>query len=547
VIEIKMPRLSDTMEEGAISTWRKHPGDAVAVGDVLVEIETDKAVMEYEAYQAGTLAQILVPEGRNADIGVPIALLDDGTGAPAPSAATPSAEPSPERQQATPSAPATPEPPAPARAASTPAANGSATEGSATEGSATEGSATEGSADGGSVNGGSVNGSGRQLASPLVRKLARENHLDLSHVQGTGPGGRIIRADLTNLLDTGRPSPSPATAPAPPTPAAAAPDAPGTAAAVPAAPASAAPASLAPVVPAPSAAAVPAAPATASAPSAAAVPAADATASAPSAAAVPAALAAPATAPAGPMPAAPLPAGTTDDGRGTRMVPVSQVRRVIARRLSASAREIPHFYVTAVAEAQDLMDLRATLNAQLTEAGRAKVSVNDLLIRACALALREHPDVNVSYGGDTSSVVLVHDRVNVGVAVAAESGLIVPVIRDADTKTVTQLGTETRKLVALAAERKLAPAQTSGGTFTISNLGMYGVEHFTALINPPESAILAVGATTREPTVVGDTLQPRYRLRYTLSVDHRVIDGALAAKFLQTLTSLIEHPWMIVA
>jgi pyruvate dehydrogenase E2 component (dihydrolipoamide acetyltransferase) len=220
---------------------------------------------------------------------------------------------------------------------------------------------------------------------------------------------------------------------------------------------------------------------------------------------------------------------------------------VIARRLTASARDIPHFYVTAVADAQALMDLRATLNAQLTEAGRAKVSVNDLLIRACALALRAHPDVNVSYGGDASSVLLVHDRVNIGVAVAAESGLIVPVIPDADTKTVTQLGAETRQLVALAADRKLAPARTSGGTFTISNLGMYGVEHFTALINPPESAILAVGATTREPTVVGDTLEPRYRLRYTLSVDHRVIDGALAAKFLQTLTSLIEHPWMIIA
>jgi pyruvate dehydrogenase E2 component (dihydrolipoamide acetyltransferase) len=141
----------------------------------------------------------------------------------------------------------------------------------------------------------------------------------------------------------------------------------------------------------------------------------------------------------------------------------------------------------------------------------------------------------------------VHDRVNIGVAVAAESGLIVPVIRDADTKTVTQLGTEARHLVALAAERKLTPDQTSGGTFTISNLGMYGVEHFTAIINPPESAILAVGATTREPAVVGDTVAPRYRLRYTLSVDHRVIDGALAAKFLQTLTSLIEHPWMIIA
>jgi pyruvate dehydrogenase E2 component (dihydrolipoamide acetyltransferase) len=236
-----------------------------------------------------------------------------------------------------------------------------------------------------------------------------------------------------------------------------------------------------------------------------------------------------------------------DDVRGTHGVPVSQVRRVIARRLAASARDIPHFYVTAVADAQALMDLRATLNSQLTEAGRAKISVNDLLIRACALALREHPDVNVSYGGDTSSIMLVHDRINVGVAVAAESGLIVPVIRDADTKTVTQLGAEAKKLVALAAERKLTPAQTSGGTFTISNLGMYGVEHFTAIINPPESAILAVGATTREPTVVGDTLEPRYRLRYTLSVDHRVIDGALAAKFLQTLTSLIEHPWMIIA
>jgi len=236
-----------------------------------------------------------------------------------------------------------------------------------------------------------------------------------------------------------------------------------------------------------------------------------------------------------------------DEVRGSREVPVSQVRRVIARRLSASAREIPHFYVTAAADAQALMDLRATLNAQLTEAGRAKVSVNDLLIRACALALREHPDVNVSYDGDSSGVMLVHDRINVGVAVAADSGLIVPVIPDADTKTVTQLGAEARRLVALAAERKLTPAQTSGGTFTISNLGMYGVEHFTAIINPPESAILAVGATTREPAVVGDALVPRYRLRYTLSADHRVIDGALAAKFLKTLTGLIEHPWMIIA
>jgi pyruvate dehydrogenase E2 component (dihydrolipoamide acetyltransferase) len=460
VIEIKMPRLSDTMEEGAISTWRKQPGDTVAVGDVLVEIETDKAVMEYEAYQAGTLAEILVPEGRNADIGAPIALLDDGAGGPAPSVpAAPGQDPSAERERPTPFGSTG----SPASAAAPAAASPAAT-----------------------ANGSGANGSSRQLASPLVRKLAREHQLDLSHVTGSGPGGRIIRADISDLLANGAP-----------------------AAAVAAGPADAPPPPAVPVT---------------------------------------------APAPAHPVPVSPqamrtepMRSAADDEVRGTRDVPVSQVRRVIARRLSASAREIPHFYVTAAADAQALTDLRATLNAQLTGAGRAKVSVNDLLIRACALALREHKDVNVSYGGDASSVMHVHDRVNIGVAVAAESGLIVPVIRDADTKTVTQLGTEARRLVALAAERKLTPDQTSGGTFTISNLGMYGVEHFTAIINPPESAILAVGATTREPSVVGDAIEPRYRLRYTLSVDHRVIDGALAAKFLQTLTSLIEHPWTIIA
>jgi pyruvate dehydrogenase E2 component (dihydrolipoamide acetyltransferase) len=462
VIEIKMPRLSDTMAEGAISTWRKQPGDKVAVGDVLVEIETDKAVMEYEAYQAGTLAEILIPEGRNADIGAPIALLDDGAGSPAPVApAAPAKTAAAERSQ-------------PTLVANTD---------SATLAPAPAGSA---SPQPGARADGHGNGSSRQIASPLVRKLVRENHLDLSQVTGTGPGGRIIRADIASLL--GAPAAAPGSSPA----------------VVPGAPAEAqtgvgptAPVPTAPVVSGP-------------------------------------ALAGPATPPA-------------DEARGSREAPVSQVRRVIARRLTASARDIPHFYVTAVADAQALMDLRATLNAQLTEAGRAKISVNDLLIRACALALREHPDVNVSYGGDDSSVMLIHDRINIGVAVAAESGLIVPVISDADAKTVTQLGAEARKLVALAAERKLTPAQTSGGTFTISNLGMFGVEHFTAIINPPESAILAVGATTREPTVVGDALEPRYRLRYTLSVDHRVIDGALAARFLHTLTGLVEHPWMIIA
>ena len=478
MIEIKMPRLSDTMEEGAISTWRKQPGDTVAIGDVLVEIETDKAVMEYEAYQAGTLAEILIPEGRNADIGAPIALLDDGAGGPAP-AATAALAKNAAAERSPPALAANTDSAAPAPA---PAGSASPHPGASADGYA--------------------NGGGRQIASPLVRKLVREHHLDLSHVTGSGPGGRIIRADIASLLAASASAPSPAADSGAPVDAQ-------TAAGLPAAP----PASpRAPAVAAPSA---PVAPAGAADLAVGAV--------------------------AGSV--APGP----DDVRGSREAPVSQVRRVIARRLTASARDIPHFYVTAVADAQALMDLRATLNAQLTDGGRAKISVNDLLIRACALALREHPDVNVSYGGDESSVMLIHDRINIGVAVAAESGLIVPVISDADTKTVTQLGAEARKLVALAGERKLTPAQTSGGTFTISNLGMYGVEHFTAIINPPESAILAVGATTREPTVVGDAVEPRYRLRYTLSVDHRVIDGALAARFLQTLTSLIEHPWMIVA
>jgi len=473
VIEIKMPRLSDTMEEGAISTWRKQPGDKVAVGDVLVEIETDKAVMEYEAYQAGTLAEILIPEGRNADIGAPIALLDDGAGRPAPAA--PAASPktaAAERSRPTLVANTDSATPAPALAGSASPRPGASADGHA-------------------------NGASRQIASPLVRKLVRENHLDLSRVTGSGPGGRIIRADIADLL--GAPAAAPGSSPA----------------VVPGAPA-ATPTDVGPTatVPAASAVSVPAAP-TASAVS-------------------------------GPTAAGPV-TPPAAEVRGSREAPVSQVRRVIARRLTASARDIPHFYVTAVADAQALMDLRSTLNAQLTESGRVKISVNDLLIRACALALREHPDVNVSYGGDDSGVMLIHDRINIGVAVAAESGLIVPVITDADAKTVTQLGAEARKLVALAAERKLAPAQTSGGTFTISNLGMFGVEHFTAIINPPESAILAVGATTREPTVVGDALEPRYRLRYTLSVDHRVIDGALAARFLHTLTGLVENPWLIIA
>jgi pyruvate dehydrogenase E2 component (dihydrolipoamide acetyltransferase) len=420
MIEITMPRLSDTMEEGTIVLWHKKPGDAVAIGDILVEIETDKATMEYEAYEAGTIAEILIAEGGVAVIGTPIALLDNGDAI----------------------APVTP-------ATSTPASASAAAPVVAVAHDETVTAVApmpfESEAD-----------AERRIASPLVRRLAREHSLDLRQVRGSGPGGRIIRADLDHLL-----------------------------------------------------------------------------------------AAAEAEGPRGP--AMPLASGPLLDAkRGSEEVPFTNVRRVIARRLGESARTVPHFYVTAVADAEALVQLRTDLNEQLIATGRTKVSLNDLLIRACALALREHPLVNASYVNDSSATMLVHHRINVGVAVASNNGLVVPVISDADQKTVSQLGAETKQLATLAGTKGLSLEQMSGGTFTISNLGMYGVEEFTAIINPPEGAILAVGATTREPVAVGDEIVLRYRLRYTLSADHRIIDGALAAQFLQTLTRLIESPLSLI-
>ena len=424
MIEITMPRLSDTMEEGAIATWHKHPGDRVEVGDVLVEIETDKATMEYEAYEAGTLSQILVDEGATVAIGEPIALLDDGR-APAP---TPASGPA---ADSAPVAPAT----------SLPSSEVAAV------------APDEGE---------------RRIASPLVRRLAREHGLDLGAVRGSGPGGRIIRADIDALLAA--PSPSPA-----------------------------------PLLPAP------------------------------------------APTPTAPAPTAPTIMETSDEKRASEAISLSRARRTIARRLGESARTIPHFYVTVAADAELLVTMRTDLNERLAERGEPRISLNDLLVRASALALREHPLVNASYVDDANATMLVHHRINVGVAVASPNGLVVPVITDADQKTASQIGAETRALATQAGTKGLSIDQMSGGTFTISNLGMYGVEEFTAIINPPESAILAVGATTREPVVVGDAVVARHRIRFTLSADHRIIDGALAADFLKTLVAFVESPWRIIA
>ncbi len=439
-----MPRLSDTMEEGAIASWHKHPGDHVEIGDVLVEIETDKATMDYEAYESGTLSEILVSEGATVSIGTPIATLDDGKSA-AP--ATPAAVTSSPASASVVVPEDAPAPLTPATLAPEPASGRTAPAPATSPGAREHVAATV------------PRGHDGPFASPLVRRLAREHDLDLSTVAGSGPGGRIIRADLNDLLSE---------TPAPATPRSV----------------SRAPVSSGPIV---------------------------------------------------------------DEKRASQEITVSKSRRIIARRLSESAQTIPHFFVTAVADVEELMEMRIDLNERALAAGQTKISVNDLLIRACALALREHPEVNASYVSDESTVLLVHNRINVGVAVASRNGLVVPVIVDADRKSTSEISAEAKALAAQANGKGLSIEQMSGGTFTISNLGMYGVEEFTAIINPPEAAILAVGTTTREAVVVGNQVVPRRRMRFTLSADHRIIDGALAAQFLQTLSGIIEHPWRIVA
>ncbi|MFL6054875.1 MAG: dihydrolipoamide acetyltransferase family protein, partial [Actinoallomurus sp.] len=293
----------------------------------------------------------------------------------------------------------------------------------------------------------------RPPSSPLARRLARENDIDLTTLTGSGPGGRIVRADIEAALKN-----------------------------------------------------------------------------APAAAVQQA-----------PSPVTPAVAQVAEDPDVER-VPLSRIRKVTARRLTESMQTTPHFYLTRIVDVGALLAFRKTLNEALSP---AKVSVNDLIVKACATALRADPVLNVSFTEDS---LLVHKRVNVGVAVALEDGLVVPVIRDADRKSVSQIGAETRDLAGRAREQRLTPQEMSGGTFTVSNLGMFGVDSFTAVINPPEAAILAVGGT-RKDVVVGEDGEfvARERLTLTLSVDHRACDGATGAKFLGELAELLENPLRIVA
>jgi len=320
--------------------------------------------------------------------------------------------------------------------------------------------------------------------SPLARSLARKHGIDLNTIRGTGPGGRIVRADIEDAVrGLGAAPPVPSAAPA---------------ATQPGEPAQARPSGPAAVRPPKPMPAEPAAP--------------------PAAATVPS-----------------VPAVEADE------VPLSTVRRLTAERLAASAREAPHFYLTIVAGADELLAFRTQANDR--RGAEIKVSVTDLLIKACAVALAAHPEINVSWD---QTRILRHRHVSIGVAVAIEDGLIVPVIRDADRKTLTELAREAHDLTARARSRRLTPDELAGGTFTISNLGMYGIRQFTAVINPPQAAILAIGEATRQPVVRGEQVAVGTTMSLTLSIDHRAVDGATAAAFLTGLRDLIEDPVGIV-
>jgi pyruvate dehydrogenase E2 component (dihydrolipoamide acetyltransferase) len=410
---ILMPALSPTMTEGNLARWLKQEGDRIKAGDVIAEIETDKATMEVEAVDEGILGRILVPAGTQAvKVNDVIAVLvEAGEAVPAAGAAPKAAAPEPAAA------------PAPVAAPVAAPASGD-----------------------------------RVFASPLARRMAAQAGLDISKIAGSGPNGRIVKADVDAALSRG-PAPVAAAAPS--------------------------------AAPAPAAAPRPAAPV---------------------------AITAPHTA-----------------------VPNSSMRKVIARRLSESKATIPHFYVSADVEIDALLKIRADLNARSPKDGPGayKLSVNDLVIKATAVTLRRFPNVNAMWTED--AILQLHD-VDISVAVSIPDGLITPIVKNADIKGLAAISNEMKDLAARAKSGKLKPEEFQGGGFSISNMGMYGVKDFAAIINPPQAGILAVSAGEQRPVVKNGALAIATVMTLTLSVDHRVIDGALAAEFLQALKRNIEDP-----
>jgi pyruvate dehydrogenase E2 component (dihydrolipoamide acetyltransferase) len=440
VTKVVMPKLSEAMESGKIIKWLKKEGDRVQGGDILAEVETDKADVEMEAFGAGLLRKILVPAGAQAPVGSLIGVIADAdedissvlATAPAPAAAPavasvqpaaaatmserpaavppqPRSEDHAARQPAPASGPAAPARPVPVAATAAPAPSEPP----------------------------AAPSRGRVKASPLARKIAAQSGVDLRVIEGSGPGGRIVRRDVEAA----------------------------------ARPAAAAPAAV-----------------------------------------------------------------TAAGGPEYEDVALSQMRAVIAKRMPLSKAPVPHFYVTSEVAMDRAWELREELNAL---EGQPKISVNDLVVRACALALLQHPGVNASFQGES---IRVFHRAHVGIAVALEEGLITPVLRDCHAKSLGQIAVEARDLAERARARKLRASELSGATFSISNLGMFDVAAFSAIINPPEGAILAVGSVRRVPVVVGEAVSVGRRMALTISCDHRVMDGAMGARFLQDVKRLLEEP-----
>ena len=439
---ILMPALSPTMTEGTLARWLKKEGEQVRAGDVIAEIETDKATMEVEAVDEGVLGKILVADGTaGVKVNAPIAvLLGDGEEAGAALAAPPPAAAAPPAAgpQDAPS-------PAPAAAHAAPAANG--------------------------------HDSSRVFASPLARRMAKQANMDLSALKGTGPNGRIIRADIEAKQAKG----------------------PETAERVEAQ---------------------------------AGGRETDAVQAAPVQQVKPAPVPAPTIAP--PSKAAQIVAPH-------QLVPNSTMRKVIARRLLESHQQVPNFYVTMDIEIDALLKLRADLNARAPKEGKGafKLSVNDLVIKAAAVTLRRVPKMNASY---TDDAMIVYDDVDISIAVSMPDGLITPIVRRADQKGLAAISSEMKDLGARAKSGKLKPGEFQGGSFSISNLGMFGVRQFTAIINPPQAGILAVGAGEQRPVVKNGALAIATVMTCTLSVDHRVADGALGAEWMQVFKTIVEDP-----
>jgi pyruvate dehydrogenase E2 component (dihydrolipoamide acetyltransferase) len=447
-IEVLMPALSPTMEKGNLAKWLKKEGDTVKSGDVIAEIETDKATMEVEAVDEGTIAKILVPEGtQDVPVNDVIAVLA-GDGEDVKAAGAGAAQPSPKPAEA----------PAPkAAAAPAPAAAASAPKPSATPASVPQAAASSAS---------QVNGHARIFSSPLARRLAKEAGIEISRIVGSGPHGRIIAHDVEQAK-SGK------------------------------------------------------------------------------------GLKAPAAAPAGGPALAPSMSDQQvralfEEG-SYEVVPHDGMRRTIAQRLTASVQTIPHFYLTIDCDIGKLLTAREEINKQApTDKDKKplyKLSVNDFVIKAMAVALQKIPNCNVSW---TDGGMLKHKHSDIGVAVAMPGGLITPIIRKAETKTLSAISGEMKDFAARARARKLKPEEYQGGTTAVSNLGMYGINHFTAVINPPHATILAVGTSEERPVVRGGKIEIAHIMSVTLSCDHRAIDGALGAELIGAFKGLIENPVMMM-